>query len=100
MTKKKAKKIIEKTREQKQWRLRPDDIQYIIELAGEHPRWSAERIFEEARKPKIRSCLMVSLTPKIKNALTKAAKRYQISITDVCYHILDEWFKAHKLYEE
>jgi hypothetical protein len=97
MTKAKATKLIEEVRGRK-WRLRADDIQYIIELAGEHPRWSVQRIFNEALRPKIRTCLMLPLTPKMKEALDKAAKTYQISVGDVCYHILQEWLKARKMY--
>ncbi len=96
MTNKKVKKIIEETRK---WRpLRPDDIRYIIELANEHPRWGVERIFEEALRPRMKSCLILPLTPKMKAALTKAAKTYQISMADVCYHVLEEWLKAKKMY--
>lgn len=96
MTHKKAKKAIAETRK---WRpLRPDDIQYILELANEHPRWGVERIFEEALRPRMRSVLPLPLTPKMKKAFEKAAKTYQISMLDVCYHILDEWFKAKKMY--
>lgn len=98
MTKAKAKKVIEKVRTKKRWRLRPDDIQYIIELAGEHPRWSVKRIFDEALKPRIRSCLVLPLTPKMKTALVKASKKYQINMADTCYHILKEWLEARKLY--
>jgi len=97
MTKKKAKKVIEKVRAEK-YKLRPDDIQYIIELAQEHPRWSVGKIFEQAIRPRMRSCLMIPLTPKIKKALEKAAKIYQLNISDVSYHALQEWLEARKLY--
>ena len=96
MTHKKAKKIIKET---KKWRpLRPDDIQYILELASEHPRWGVERIFTEALTPRIRTSLILPLTPKMKKAFEKATKTYQISMLNVCYHILEEWFKAKKMY--
>lgn len=96
MTKAKATKVIENARK---WRpLRPDDIQYIIEIATEHPRWGVERIFEEALRPRIRSCVILPLTPKMKKALAKAAQTYQISTLDVCYHILVEWLTARKMY--
>lgn len=98
MTKAKAIKIIKAVREGKKWRLRADDIQYIIELAGEHPRWSVDRIFREALRPKIRTCLILPLTPKMKVALEKAAKTYQISMNDICFHILQEWLQAKKMY--
>jgi len=92
MKKTKVKKVIEETRK---WRpLRPDDIQYIIELANEHPRWGVPRIFEEALKPRMRKCLIIPLTLKMDTALKKATKTYQISVADVCYHILQEWLKA------
>ena len=96
MITKKVKKIIKETKSG--YKLRPDDIRYIIELANEHRRWSVARIFEEALKPRIRTTLMLPLTPKMKAALTKAASKYQISMADVCYHILEEWFKANKMY--
>ena len=98
MTKKKAKKVIEKTKSEK-YRLRPDDIQYIIELAQEHPRWSVDRIFDNALKPRLRSCLIIPLTPKIKKALKKAAKTYQLDLLDVAYHALQEWLKARKMFD-
>ena len=98
MTKKKAIKIIEAVKQRKKRVLRPDDIQYIIELAGKHPRWGVERIFEEALHPRIRTCLMLPLTPTMKKALVKATKVYQINMQDVCYHILQEWLQAKNMY--
>jgi len=97
MTKKKITKIVQRTKEErKQYKLRPDDIQYIIELANEHSRWSVERIFKEALAPRIRTCLIVPLTPKLKKGLKSASDMYQIGALDVIYHILEEWLKAHK----
>ena len=97
MTNKKVKKIVEQIKKEP-YKLHPDDIRYIIELANEHPRWGVERIFDEALKPRIRTSLILPLTRKMKQALTKAAGRYQISMVDVCYHILEEWLKSRKLY--
>ena len=96
MKKAKVKKVIEQTKKER--KLRPDDIQYIIELANEHPRWGAKRIFDEALKPRMRSCLVLPLTPRMKKALEKAAKTYQINMADVCYYILQEWLTARKMY--
>ena len=94
MTEKKVKKTIKAIKE-KSYKLRPDDIWYIMELANEHRRWGVDRIFEEALRPRMRSALILPLTPKIKKALKRAASTYQISMLDVCYHILEEWLKAN-----
>lgn len=98
MTKNKAKKIIDKVKK-REYRIRPDDIQYIIELAQEHPRWSVDRIFDNALHPRLRSCLTIPLTPKMKKALEKAAKIYQLDLLDVAYHALQEWLDARKCFE-
>ena len=97
MTKKKVTRIIEQQKREP-YTLRADDIQYIIELAAEHPRWSVNRIFKEALRPKIRSMLILPLTPKLKQALKKADEVYQIGLTNICYHILEEWLKAKGMY--
>ena len=96
MTEKKVKKIIGNMKKEPN-RLRPDEIRYIIEIAAEHPRWGVKRIFDEALRPRMRSCLVLSLTPKMKESLKKAAEKYQIGMSDVCYHILEEWFEAKKI---
>jgi hypothetical protein len=95
MHKNKIGAIIKKTQKEK-FKLREDDIEYIIELANSHPKWSVDRIFEEARRPKIRSCLMLPLTPKLKEAVGKAAKTYQISLSAVACYALREWLKGRK----
>jgi len=97
MTKLKAEKVIAHIKEQP-YKLEPDTIQYIIELANVHPRWSVERIFKEAFRPRLRTSIILPLTPKMKRAFTKAAKQYQISYPDICYHVLTEWFTAHNFY--
>lgn len=93
MKKEKLRKIAKSTQKRK-YKLRPDDIEYILELANKHPRWSVDKIFYEALKPGIRKCLIVPLTPNLKEGLEKASKTYQISILDVTYHALKEWLKG------
>ena len=83
MKKEKLRKIVKTTQ-----------IEYIIELANQHPRWSVNRIFDEALRPRIRNCLIIPLTPNLKASLEKASKTYQISILDVTYHALKEWLKS------
>ena len=95
MTEKKIRKIVKAVQKQ-QFKLRPDDIEYIIELANKHPKWSVDRIFEEATRPKIRNCLLLPLTPTLKEALEKAAKVYQISLLAVAHYALKEWLKDRK----
>ena len=97
MTKKKATKVISKVREQK-YRLRPDDIQYIIELAQEHPRWSVDRIFNKALRPRVRTSVIVPLTPRLEAGLKRACKTYQLGIADVLYHCIQEWLTAKQCY--
>ena len=96
MKKRKLASIAKKTQKRK-YKLRPDDIEYIIELANNQPRWPVNKIFDEALKPKVRKCLIVPLTPSLKAALEKAAKTYQISELAVAYHILKEWLKSRNL---
>lgn len=95
MQKSNLKKIVKKTQKGK-YKLYPDDIEYIIELANKHPRWSVDRIFNEALKPKMRKCLIIPLTPMLNNALEKAAQTYQISILAITYHVLKEWLESRK----
>ncbi len=90
MTKKKVTKLTKVIKNCK-FRLRSNQIQYIIELCQEHPRWGVDKIFEEALKPRIVSSLIIPLTPKIKIALTKAAETYQLGLDYVTYHVLQEW---------
>ncbi len=91
----KVKKLVKK-RKKHRYSLKPDDIRYIIELANQHPRWSVDRIFEEALRPRMRCGLILPLTPKTWTALEKASKIYQITAADVVYHALEEWLKAKK----
>jgi len=93
-----AKKFIRATQKH-DYRLKPVDIRYIIELANLHPRWPVNRIFEEALRPRMQSALIVHITPKLKKALEKAAKRYQITILDVAYDAIEEWLKQKQLFE-
>lgn len=93
MTKRKLNSIAKKTQKRK-YKLHPDDIEYIIELANKHPKWSVDRIFKEALRPRMRTCLIVPLTPSLKDALRKAADTYQISELAVAYHALKEWLKG------
>ena len=95
------KKIIKETQKtRKFYRLRPADIQYIIELANEHPKWPVNKIFDEALRPRIRTCLILELTPKIDKALQKAAKQYQLDLDYVICHVLEEWLKAKKMFDK
>ncbi len=93
MKKTKLNAIIKKTQKQR-YKLRPDDIEYIIELANSHPKWPVKKIFEEALRPKMRNCLMIPLTPKLKEAIKKAAKTYQIDLAAVACRALREWLKG------
>ncbi len=95
MHKNKLRSVVKKTQKRK-YKLRPDDIEYVIELANSHPKWSVDRIFEEALRPKLKSCLIIPLTPKLKEAVGKAAKTYQISLVGVTCYALREWLKGRK----
>jgi hypothetical protein len=93
MTEKKVKKLVEAQRKHK-FHLYMDDIQLILEVAQEHPRWSCDRIFKEALQTRIRKGILLYITPKIHTALKEAAEIYKISITAVAYEAMIEWLTA------
>ena len=95
MTKDKIEKLAKET--QKEQSFRSDDIRYVLELATAHPRWSVNRIFREVLKPRIRTRLIVYLTPKLKRQLEKAVREYKIKAYDLVCDILEEWLDAKQL---
>jgi hypothetical protein len=97
MHKNRIKKMVRVTQEQRKkykYKIRPDDLEYIIELANDHPKWSVDKIFTEALKPKMRTCVILGLTPKLKKALEEASRVYQMNQTSVAFHALKEFLKA------
>ena len=101
MHKNRIKKIVKVTQEQRKkykYRLRPDDIEYIIELANDHPKWSVEKIFEQALKPRLRTCVILGLTPKMQKAMKEASRIYQINNADIAFHALQEFLEARGFY--
>ena len=90
----KTKKVIKLVEELKRFpvNLESDDIRYILQIADLNPRWSAKRILNEALKPKIRSGLIIYLTPKLREALMNFASEYKISMRNAAYNIIEEYF--------
>jgi predicted DNA-binding protein (UPF0278 family) len=98
MTEKKVKKLVE-TQKKYEFHLYQDDIQLILEVAQEHPRWSVDRIFKEALQTRMRNGVIIYVTPKIHTALKEAAKMYKISIDAVAYEAMKKWLIAHNFYK-
>lgn len=69
----------------------PDDIQYVIELANKHPRWTVDRIFTQVIKPRSRSCVVLALSPGMKCSLDEKSKEYRMNINELVQEIVLKW---------
>lgn len=63
----------------------------MVEYGTAHPRASAEKVIEEARKPKFEQTIMVNLADDVRNALIEAAEKLRVSEEEVASRALKEW---------
>ncbi len=62
-----------------------------VEYAREHPRASAEQITSEAKKPRTAKTVVLSIEPKIDDALTKAERKLYMNREEIASKALEEW---------
>ena len=99
MKKQKARQIVNAQRKSR-FRLTQDEIHLILELSQEHPRWSVDRVFKEAARPKVRTGIVFYPTPKIMQALREAADGYDVSVPFVLHDLLFEWYRGYQARKE
>jgi len=63
----------------------------MVEYGTEHPDAPPEKVIKEARKPKLEQSIIVNVPKEVRNALTKAAEKYNLSDEEVASRALKEW---------
>jgi len=63
----------------------------MVEYGTEHPDAAPEKVIKEARKPKLEQSIIVNVPKEVRNALTKAAEKLNLSDEEVASRALKEW---------
>ncbi len=89
---KKAEALLELMEE---YKLTKYQKQRVNEYGKKYPKASAEKIFEEAIKPRVEKNLMISLPEEIRKGLESATKEYAKEVEEIVPEIIETW-----LYEQ
>lgn len=63
----------------------------VVDYGKEHPRASADEIVSQAKKGRILKTVVLSIEPKIDNALKKAEQRLYMNREEIASKALEEW---------
>jgi ParB family chromosome partitioning protein len=63
----------------------------LVEYGEAHPRAAADKLLEEAKKPKVERTIMVKLSDRVRTGLEKASKEMYMNPDEVAAQALEEW---------
>ncbi|HHT9122385.1 MAG TPA: ParB/RepB/Spo0J family partition protein [Candidatus Wunengus sp. YC63] len=72
----------------------------LVEYGESHPRADAEKIIQEAQKPRIERTIMVKLSERARQGLKKASDELAMSPDEVAAHALEDWLSKQGFISE
>jgi hypothetical protein len=63
----------------------------VVDYGKEHPKASADEIIRQAQKGRVLKTVILSIEPKIDNALKKAERRLYMNREEIASKALEEW---------